>query len=260
MAILINSEYGAQQNYQVPVLSIGSSIPYSNQTLWLRLDLASLQETKADTIEDTSWVIRKRFGEPGILLPPHQRYWRNLGAERIAIVEQNLEWLRSNPGLFQEIMTYHREYTYPFIPNLDPDAALYQIGFFSAADNKICRQFHNAAINRKSTLIDRFNSEEARALAARLLFRNYPESVPPHLAATFSKYMSRVNPRREEDALVDYKGERRTIPLSALAEIRELRQTEVLDSMQDRLLDELERYINDTFIEKAAGRQLRLDD
>ena len=259
MGIMVNSEYGPQLNYQVPVLSMGSSIPYSNQSLWLRLDLATLQETKTDTIKDNTWVIRKRFGEPGILLPPRQRYWKYLGAERIAMVEQNLDWCRANPELFQQIMTYHREYKYAFIPNLDPDAALYQIGFFSAADNKMCRQFRNASMDKKSTLIDRFNSAEARVLAARLLCRNYPEASQHISDENYSKYMSRVNPRREEDALVDYKGERRTIPVSALTEIKKLRQSEELDHMQDKLLDELEDYINSSFIEKAAGRQLRLD-
>jgi exodeoxyribonuclease-1 len=241
------------------VLSLGSSIPYSNQTLWLRLDLVSLQETTADTIEDTTWVIRKRFGEPGILLPPHKRYWKHLGAERDAMVEQNLEWLRSNPELFQRVITYHREYKYPFIPNLDPDAALYQIGFYSASDNKLCRQFHRASLNKKSTFINRFGSNEARILAARVLCRNFPGAEQQIATENFSTYMSRVNPRREDDALLDYKGERRTIPAGALAEIKQLRQAEDLDSTQHRLLDELEDYINTTFIEKAAGRQLRLD-
>ncbi len=260
MGIMVNSEYGPQNNYQVPVLSMGWSIPYSNQSLWLRLDLASLQETTKDSIDETTWVIRKRFGEPGILLPPHQRYWKHLGAERIALVEQNLDWCRTNPELFQQILTYHREYKYPFIPNLDPDAALYQIGFFSAADNKLCRQFHKASMDKKPTFIDRFSSTEARVLASRVLSRNYPEAAKHVGDESYSKYMSRVNARREDEALVDYKGERRTIPISALAEIKKLRQTEKLDYGQDQLLNELEGYINDTFIEKAAGRQLRLTD
>ena len=149
---------------------------------------------------------------------------------------------------------------YPFIPDLDPDAALYQIGFFSAADNKLCRQFHKASMDKKPTFIDRFSSAEARVLASRVLSRNYPE-VAKHVGdESYSRYMTQVNARREDDALVDYKGERRTIPISALAEIKKLRQTGELDHAQDQLLDELERYINDTFIEKAAGRQLRLDD
>ena len=259
MGVLVNSEYGTQLNYQVPVLSIGSSIPYSNQSLWLRLDLASLQETAADSIEETTWVIRKRFGEPGILLPPHDRYWKHLGAERIALVEQNLHWLRSNPELFHRVITYHREYRYPFIPDLDPDAALYQIGFFSASDNKLCRQFQRASIEKKADIVDRFASKEARTLAARVLCRNYPETGQQLAAEDYSKYLARVNPRREEDALVDYKGEQRTIPAGALAQIKQLRRSNNLDHMQHRLLDELEEYINTTFTEKAAGRQLKLD-
>jgi exodeoxyribonuclease-1 len=242
------------------VLSIGSSIPYSNQSLWLRLDLAALQETTADSIEETTWAIRKRFGEPGILLPPHDRYWKHLGAERIALVEQNLEWLRSNPELFGQVITYHREYRYPFIPDLDPDAALYQIGFFSASDNKICRQFQRASLDKKADIVDRFTSKEARTLAARVLCRNYPEAAQQFAAENYSRYMARVNPRREEDALVDYRGERRTAPAKALAQIQQLRQSENLDHMQHRLLEELEDYINTSFIEKAAGRQLTLDD
>jgi exodeoxyribonuclease-1 len=259
MGLMIGSEYGPQQNYQVPVISIGSSIPYSNQSLWLRLDLASLQETTPDNIEETTWAIRKRFGEPGILLPPRKRYWKHLGAERNALVEQNLEWLRSNPELFHRVITYHREYKYPFIPDLDPDAALYQIGFFSASDNKLCRQFHRASQSKKPTLVDRFGSKEARSLAARVLCRNYPGAGQQISAKNYAKYMSRVNPRREDDALVDYKGERRTIPSGALAEIKKLRLSANLDHAQHRLIDDLEQYINTTFIEKAAGRQLTLD-
>ena len=115
-------------------------------------------------------------------------------------------------------------------------------------------------MDKKSTLIDRFSSAEARALASRVLSRNYPEAAKLIGGESYSKYMSRVNARREDEALVDYKGERRTIPVSALAEIKKLRQTGELDHAQDQLLDELEGYINDTFIEKATGRQLRLDD
>jgi len=258
MGLMVNSEYGPQQNYQVPVLSIGRSIPYSNQTLWLRLDLESLAETKEDSIDETTWVVRKRYGEPGILLPPLKRYWKKIGADRSTIVDRNLEWLQSNPELFQQIITYYREYRYPFIPNLDPDAALYQIGFYAASDDKLCRRFHNAPWHEKFLLIDRFGSNEARILAARVLCRNYPEAPRGRFIEDFLAYMAHVNPRREEEALLDYKGDRRTTPPSALREIKQLKQSEDLDSQQQLLLDELEQYINTEFVEKASGRQLTL--
>jgi len=259
MGLMVKSEYGPQQNYQVPVLSIGRSIPYPNQTLWLRLDLQTLRDTTPETLDDTTWVIRKRYGEPGILLPPHDRYWKRLDKNRQIIVENNLDWLKSNPALFQQIIDYHRQYRYPFIPNLDPDAALYQIGFFSASDEKLCRKFHKAPLDKKSELINRFTSDEARALATRVLCRNYQDLVPQKFAKEFLNYMSRVNPLRDDDILVDYKGEQRTTPSGALAEIHRLRQSEQLDNAQFQLLDELENFIKNKFSKKPAAEQLTLD-
>ncbi len=259
MGLMVSSEYGPQLNYQVPVLSIGRSIPYSNQTLWLRLDLESLAETKEDTIAETTWVVRKRYGEPGILLPPLKRYWKKLGADRSSTVERNLEWLQSNPDIFQLIIAYYREYRYPFIPNLDPDAALYQIGFYASSDEKLCRAFQKAALHEKFMLVERFGSKEARVLAGRVLCRNYPEAPQGRLVEDFLTYMAHVNPRREEEALMDYKGDRRTTPPSALREIKQLRQSENLDTQQLLLLDDLEQYIETAFVEKASGRQLTLD-
>ncbi|UCE55331.1 MAG: exodeoxyribonuclease I [Desulfobacterales bacterium] len=259
MGLMVKSEYGPQQNYQVPVLSIGRSIPYPNQTLWLRLDLPSLRETTPETLDDTTWVIRKRYGEPGILLPPHNRYWKHLGKDRQTIVEEILDWLKSNPELFQQIIDYHRQYRYPFIPNLDPDAALYQIGFFSSSDEKLCRKFHKASLDEKSNLINRFTSDEARALATRVLCRNYQGVVPQKFAKKFLNYMSRVNPLKDDDILVDYRGEPRTTPSGALAEIHRLRQSEQLDSSQLQLLDELEDFIKTKFPKRSTAKQLTLD-
>jgi hypothetical protein len=68
-----------------------------------------------------------------------------------------------------------------------------------------------------------------------------------------------VNPAREEDALLDYKGEPRMTPSGALTEIERLRQSDQLDDAQYRLLDELEAYIKAKFPKRASARQLTLD-
>ena len=259
IGLMVNSEYGPLQNYQVPVLSMGVSVPYPNQTLWLRLDLPSLRDTTAESFDDTTWVIRKRFGEPGLLLPPIRRYWKRLGADRKQIVEQNLSWLQSETALFQQIINYYRQYRYPFIPNLDVDAALYQIGFFSREDEKAFIKFHDAPLNAKAEMIARFNSSEAATLAARVLGRNYPETLPQKYADQFRAYMSRVNPADSSDALVDYKGDPRTTPALAMAEIERLRKNQALDTDQTRLLEELENYIGDNFPRKSRAEQLSID-
>jgi exodeoxyribonuclease-1 len=259
-ALMVNSEYGPQQMYQVPVLSVGNSIPYPNQTLWLRLDLPTLNETTPQSIDETTWVIRKRYGEPGILLPPQQRYWKRLSPERETIVKKNLGWLQAHPTRFQKIVTYYQEYRYPFIPNLDPDAALYQIGFFPRSDERLSRRFHAASFNEKAKMVHRFSSQDARKLATRVLVRNYPHSCPDEYIAEFEAYMRRVNPSSEGKALVDYKGDRRLTPAGALAEINQLKASDKLHSQQFELLDDLENYIKHQFPQRKAGTQLTIGD
>jgi exodeoxyribonuclease-1 len=255
LGLMIGSEYGPQQNYQVPVLFIGTSVPYPNQTLWLRLDLPSLRETVEQNIDANTWVIRKRYGEPGLLLPPLERYWKHLGTERTDIVAENLNWLQSDADFFQKIISYHRKYRYPFIPNVDPDAALYQIGFFTRADEKLCRKFHTASPDKKPGLIHQFISAEARTLAVRLIGRNYPQFLPPQLAKEFEAYLKRLHPSREEEALVDYKGGHRITPAAALIEIERLRANEELGDVQQRLLSDLQAYIKTQFLQKPPSHR-----
>jgi exodeoxyribonuclease-1 len=256
--LMVGSEYGPRQMYQVPVLSIGNSIPYPNQTLWLRLDLPALRETKSASIDESTWIVRKKYGEPGILLPPNQRYLKYLNAERKTIVAENLQWLQSNPTTFQNIVSYHRDYTYPFIPNLDPEAALYQIGFFPRSDEKLFSQFQTAPLEEKEKMIKRLSSKDAQTLAMRLLYRNYPESLPENITREFEAYMRRVNPPDKDEAIVDFKGERRLTPSVALSEINHLRDTAGLDKNQIKLLNDLEIFIKSNFPQRKAGRQLSI--
>ena len=258
--LMVGSEFGPKMMYQIPVLSIGRSIPYSNQTLWLRLDLPELTETRKDAIDNSTWIVRKRYGEPGILLPPNRRYLKLLSAERQAIATENLKWLQSNPATFQKIVDYHRNYTYPFIPNLDPDAALYQIGFFSRSDEALFKEFQKAPPEAKEAIIHRLKSPDARILAKRVIGRNFPQQLSEDAAAEFEAYLQRVNPGREAQALVDYRGDARLTPASALAEIKQLKKSTHIDEEQLTLLDELKTYIENKFPKRGAGKQMSIGD
>ncbi len=246
-ALMVSGEFGPGQNYQVPVISIGASIPYSNQTLWLRMDLPQLRQTTSDTIAETSWIIRKRMGEPGILLPPQDRYWKRIGEPRRSVFAENLRWLQEQSDIFQKIVTYHREYRYPFIPDLDPDASLYQTGFYSRADEMLCRKFHRASLDQKATIISQFSNPDARILAGRILYRNWPQDIPGDDDHDHQSYLQQINPLTEEDAIVDFRGDKRTTPAGALAEISRLKQAGGLDEPRQRLLDDLAEYIRDKF-------------
>jgi exodeoxyribonuclease-1 len=247
IGLLVSNEFGADNQYQVPVLLLGNSIPYKNQTLWLRLDLPQLSETTPDSIPETTWVIRKKYGELGIVLPPHERYWRYLSPERQALVAENQDWLQSHTQLFHKIICYHREFSYPWIPDLDIEAALYQNGFLSEQEQMLCRQFQSASLPEQIELVTQFDNIALRQLASRLLCRNYPDDLPTMLTQDFKDYWRRVNPPNEADALRDYKNQPRLTPLQALSEITQLRSQTHLDNQQLDLLTELEDYINTQF-------------
>ncbi len=247
LALMVGSEYGADRGYRVPVLHVGESVPYANQTLWLRLDLPELSETTKDTVADTAWVIRKRMGEPGILLPASKRFWEILSPERRKITDENIRWIKENNDLFQEVIRHYALFSYPEIPDLDLDAALYQGGFLSRKEEAACRLFHAADPVGKMAMVKDLPSERTGNAARRILWRNWPEEIPETLRGDFEAYLGRVNPSSHDDALPDYRGEKRNTPVNAMAEIRELLEGEGLDPEQVGLVRELEDHIKDNF-------------
>ena len=243
LALMVGSQYGSENHFQIPVLSIGHSIPYANQSLWLRMDLPDLQHFSGSNVEETTWVIRKRMGEPDIVLPPLERYREKLSPEAQTYLRRNQQWLSDHPQRFQEIIAYHQHYRYPEVPDVDADAALYLAGFMSAADDALCRQFHQAPLSAKDRLIPQFGSPVTRRLAERLLFRNYGEQLPGARTREIRRYMAQINPVDKSPALQDYKGQPRRTPGSTLREIEKIKQEENLDRQQQVIVDQLEAYL-----------------
>ncbi|MDT8318567.1 MAG: exonuclease domain-containing protein [bacterium] len=240
--LVIGTRYGYERRYQIPVLSLGSSIPYSNQTLWLRLDNPGLRETTLETIEESTWVVRKKYGEADFILPPSKRFLANLDAERLAIVDENREWLRENRGILSAIVDYYRSYEYPEIPDLDADAALYQMGFPDPSDQNLCSRFHSALPKDRARFIEQFKKPEYKILAGRILCRNAPSNCEPSVLEAFEHRRLRSILEGDEP-LVDYKGEVQGSYSDALDEIDEIRSERTLDEEQLQLLDELETYL-----------------
>jgi exodeoxyribonuclease-1 len=248
LGLLADSRLGFKHNFQAPVLSIGGSHAYRNQTLWLRLDLPELQTTRTDDIAATTWIIRKKAGEPGLILPPLERYWEKIGPERKTLAEANLKWLQDNPAIFKEIIRYHADFRYPVIPDLDVDAALYQSGFWSSADQETCRAFHAAPAEDRQALIKRFKDKGLRQLARRVLFRNFPECKSAgKLHQDAGTFMEKVAPPAGKPGLLDFRGQERRTPARALGEIKTLAATGDLNAEHRQLLASLKTYITDNF-------------
>jgi exodeoxyribonuclease-1 len=250
LAVMVSSEFGTRQRFLAPVLFLEHSIPYPKQGLWLRLDLPRLQETEAKSVAETTWVLRKRPGEPGILLPPHERYLDRMDPTRRGLMAANLEWLRSHAEIFARIIGYHRDYRYPFVPRLDADASLYQSGFLSKADEELRRRYHAAPLPERIALARRFQSADARALGLRILWRNFDGELAGRLE---TDAVGSARALFGEDAGVDTAGRSRTTPEGALAEIGARLEAADTPEEERRRLADLARFIRRRFAPEAGG-------
>jgi exodeoxyribonuclease I len=240
--LLILGRIGAAYYYQAPVILLGNHTTYKNQS-WLRLDTENLTAVTADNIADTTWVYRKKLGEPGFVLPLKERFLTYLTQDRRALAEKNKAWLQQHPEIFKLIIEYHRIYTYPLEVATDVDASLYLNTFWTNEETAFCQRFHRATPGEKAALITDIKNPALKKLAIRLVGRNYPDMLTTENKIEFDEYIRRVNSNATADMLIDFKGNSRLTPQQALSEITLLREKTALDASQIELLDQLESFL-----------------
>jgi exodeoxyribonuclease-1 len=245
--IMTGSKFGAESLYQSPVLYLGDSIPYKNQSLWLRLDQPELQNTVDDSVFETTRAIRKRMGEPEIILPPLDRFMVHLSPDRKAVMDENIRWLKAEKKRFYAIVREYCEFRYPDVPDVDPDAALYTSGFLSKEAERLCALFHRNLGEKGIALVDGFGQAHLKQLALRIFLRNFDNTDFNGYEGERLAYLERVNALDELSAMVDYRNERRLTPGKALEQIGELRRENLCDGEQTALLDDLESYVKERF-------------
>ncbi len=249
VALMVDPAFGAERAYQRPVVGLGRHRYYANQSRWLALDTPQLPEVATQPIRSVAEVVRKKLGVPGFLLSWKDEAANRLDEARRSLARQNLAWLREHPALFQQMAGYYREATYRQIPNLDADAALYQIDRFTEEEKARFERFHAAeTVDEKAALIPEFERTVVQTLALRVLLRNEPASAwPPVVRRYADAYRRRIYPRTRSDVLVDHRGDERRTPADALRAIERLRAEGLdgapLDAERHRLLDELERHV-----------------
>lgn len=244
LALMIDGIFGANKFYQCPVLDLGWHKHYKNQILWLQLDQEKLAATTIDSVAETAYVKRKRLGEPPLLLPLDAKHTKFLSKEREQLIKENLAWIKSNPKIFTAILNYHQEYKYPIVPNIDIDAALYQNNFWSDFEMAQAAKFHNLNLEDKILFLEKFSNSNMRELALRILGRNYLNLLPEKLLQEFQIYLNKINPNDPNDALIDYKNNKRLTPKVALLEISQLKQNMNLSNEQLQALVGLEKRLD----------------
>jgi exodeoxyribonuclease-1 len=255
LGIMVSVAFGAKHNYMAPVLGIGPSRVYGNQTLWLRLDSHGLPggEEEADD-PDKIFIIRKKKGEPPIVLPPLDRFWGRLSPEQQALAHKRMDALSRHARWFAELIEYHKGYVYPVVPDLDADAGLYQDGFFSTAEKKEMVGFHHSVPAHGMGCVKKMKCPRIKTLAARILFRNSFDAVPPEVSAEkigFDKnhYMERIRNGQDLDPIKGFRNDTRYGVEQALEEIADLLagggDAKKLDDEQIALLEEIRQHIRD---------------
>lgn len=240
--LLVNGSFGDKRSYQCPVLGLGMHNHYKNQSLWLALDSPDLSKTTTDSIPETTCVYRKRFGEPPILLPVIPRFLKHLSSNIQEVVKTNISWLKTNPDVLHSIMNYYKEYKYPEVPNVDIDSDLYSFGFLTDTEQMYCNKFHEADLEGKISMLDKFPNDRMHAQAFRILGRNYYDNLPARLKEEFYYYLKSIDVEDDINNPVDYRGEKRLTRKRALKRLSELKQKDQLSDKQRLIIKELEEY------------------
>jgi exodeoxyribonuclease-1 len=238
--IFVQGILGHKNNYQAPVLNLGQHRHYKNQFIFLRLDQEELRQTTLESIDKTTWAMKKKLGEPGFLLPANERFKKKLSSKQLEQADLNKQWLHDNPKILQAIIDHHLDYKYPSVPEADVDSVLYQAGFLSREDQQLCQQFHRSATEDKVAMVNDFSSTETQELAARVIARNFPQAMNEEIKADYQSYLGKFY---SNDEIVDYRRKAKFNLAQAEAEVQELEKREDLTDEQLHLLEGYKRFI-----------------
>jgi exodeoxyribonuclease-1 len=227
VCLMLSTAFGSDSHYMAPVIHIGQSIPYKNQTLWMRLDTEDIPYLNSEVDLKDTFVIRKRPADELIVLPSLERFWNKMSTSLQKSVKYNMEKIIQKKQRFFEFIQYHQEYKYPFIPDLDPDAALYQDGFFSFQEKKESSLFHKSfkslqSDNQAYEILNKIKSPRIKALASRILYRNFKNEKWQIKGIDHSLSLNKLRSSLKEDQIIGYKNDMKFNCRQGLRELKEL--------------------------------------
>lgn len=167
VGVMVSLSFGYSSLYHVPVFYLGAHQVYKNQVVLLRLD-QDIEEKE----ELSSLIVRKKYGEPGFILPYVDKYQDKLSDAVKALVKKNCERLKKQD--LNSLKNTLCAQVYPSLEHVDIDASLYQKGFFDANETRWCQQFHQQLAGILSTCPNQHIEEQA----LRFLWRFYPDALP----------------------------------------------------------------------------------
>ncbi len=245
-ALLVSPVFGPEVNYLSPAICIGSSIPYKNQTLWLRLDTEDILGMNENLPLEKTYVMRKRFGDALIVLPPLDRFHGRVSSAASEMSRINVEKIRNHPDRFSAFVQYHCAYAYPYIPKMDIDAALYQDGFFTRAEKAQSEQFHNAPDAEKYLAMEKISSPRIQRLAERILARNFDDhpAAGKNDSAACLRMEALKTDNDNREAIIGFRNDQKLTCGDALIQLDKLKEALASpDAEQLKMLEWLRQYL-----------------
>lgn len=244
LCIMLSVSFGAKVNFMAPVVHLGQSLPYKNQSLWLRLDLDDILDFDSDADLKDTYVIRKKPGDALIILPVLERFWNRMPIDSQQAANENMKKICLYWEKFFKFLQYHLEYKYPIVPDMDPDAALYQDGFFTAQEKKQCDLFHKTPDHQKQEVLNQMQSQRIKLLASRILARNFEDLSGETSATEYHLYLNKLKSSLESDQIKGYKNDIKLNLEQGMQELKEMEQAAMpLNQDQEKVLGWLKKYL-----------------
>lgn len=232
--LMVSPMFGSENNYLAPVMYVGQSTAYKNQHLWVRLDSDDPLGVESEVEMDQTFVIRKRFGDAPVILPYLDRFKNNLPETILEKVQENILYLSENASRLDEFINYHCSFKYPFIPQMDLDASLYQDGFFSMQEKKDAQLFHASADNQKESVLEQISSQRVKQLINRIIARNF--NTDCQIEQDTSLF---------EDEVIGYRNDVKLDLKTAIEDLKQLeKEKATFAPHQQQMLVELRAYLS----------------
>ncbi len=243
--IMCLGKLGAKNHFQSPVLCLGQHKHYKNQSLWLRLDDEKIFDATVDNFEEQTWVITKKAGEVGFVLPCKERYLSTLTEPAQAMRQESLQFLAQHPKLLAMIGDHYQDYTYPVLDNVDVQARLYQDSFLAQDEARWCQRF----VSKPSAdALACAPSGRCHELGLRALGRLDSSQLESAEQEEFAQYVADIYSEGSKPAL-DFRGE---AALNLDGFYQEIAKLNELNPQQVKLLQSLEAFVDERKIKQLA--------
>jgi exodeoxyribonuclease-1 len=235
----------SQGEMVVPVLLLGQSVAYPNQTIWLKLNndaLFSGASKKSSAVLNKAKVFRKKCGEPPFFIPLNGALADKMMAADPDVLKKAFSWMEHNSDAFAAIKNHFLKFQYEK-NDCDVNAKLYSTSLPLKQEEALFQEFHEANIEDKPAIAEKFPRSEHRELAVRLFGRNFPELLSTKNKKKFAQHLECVFSEDDKNVPVDHTGKRQFSVSDARSELKSLAKKE-LDAEQREIVKDYEQWLS----------------